>query len=155
MRHVEEFTHHLNSIYQDIQFTTEKEENGSLAFLDTLTVKQQDGNVKVKVYRKPTHTDQYLNFESNQPLDHKLSMVRALNHRADCVASDPDYMRKEKKNINLRRHKGGGGGGGGREEEVNLTPPSIFLALNFCSLNDHQKLLHNCSLFVTTSFEPS
>ena len=90
---MEEFTPHLNSIDQDIQFTTEKEENGSLAFLNTLTLKQQDGNVKVKVYRKPTHADQYLSFESNQPLDHKLSVVRTLHHRADSVVSDPEDVR--------------------------------------------------------------
>ena len=33
-----------------------------------------------------------------------------------------------------------------------LDPPSIFLALNFCSWTDCQKLWHNCSLFVNTSF---
>ena len=32
-------------------------------------------------------------------------------------------------------------------------PLSIFLALNFCSLTDYQKLWHNCSLFVKTSFD--
>ena len=31
--------------------------------------------------------------------------------------------------------------------------PSIFLALNFYSLTDCQKLWHNCSLFVNTSFD--
>ena len=31
-------------------------------------------------------------------------------------------------------------------------PPSIFSALNFCSSTDWQKLWHNCSLFVNTSF---
>ena len=36
---------------------------------------------------------------------------------------------------------------------VKLTPPSIFLALNFCSLTDCQKLWYNCSLFVNTSFD--
>ena len=41
------------------------------------------------------------------------------------------------------------GGGGGRQ----IDPPSIFLALNFCSLTDSQKLWHNCSLFVNTSFD--
>ena len=74
------------------------------AILDTLTVKQQDGNVKVKVYRKPPHTDQYLDFESNQPLDHKLSVVRTLHHRADNVLSDPEDVRQEKKNINKALH---------------------------------------------------
>ena len=37
---------------------------------------------------------------------------------------------------------------------VKLTPPpSIFLTLNFCSLTDCQKLWHNYSLFVITSFD--
>ena len=48
----------------------------------------------------------------------------------------------------IPRSLGGGGGGGG---EVKLTP-STFLALNLCSLTNCQKLWHNCSLFVNTSF---
>ena len=36
---------------------------------------------------------------------------------------------------------------------VKLPPPSIFLVLNFCSLTDCQKVWHNCSLFVNTSFD--
>ena len=36
-----------------------------------------------------------------------------------------------------------------------IAPPSIFLALNFCSLIDCQKLWYNCSLFVNTSFDTS
>ena len=47
--------------------------------------------------------------------------------------------------IILETLKGGGGG--------EIDPPSIFLALNFCSLTDCQKLWHNCSLFVNTSFD--
>ena len=41
-----------------------------------------------------------------------------------------------------------GGGGGGQSD-----PPSFILALNFCSLTDCQKLWHNCSFFVNTSFD--
>ena len=59
----QEFTDHINNIDPDIKFTTEREENRSLAFLDTLTVIKPDGNLEVKIYRKPTHTDQYLNFK--------------------------------------------------------------------------------------------
>ena len=44
----------------------------------------------------------------------------------------------------------GGGGVGGRGK---INPPSIFLALNFCSLTDYQKLWYNCFLFVKTSFD--
>ena len=37
----------------------EEEGNGELAFLETL-LKGNNGEVSVLVYRKPTHTDQYL-----------------------------------------------------------------------------------------------
>ena len=40
-------------------------------------------------------------------------------------------------------------GGGGQIDP----PPSIFLTLSFCSLTDCQKLWHNFSLFVNTSFD--
>ena len=46
--------------------------------------------------------------------------------------------------VNPRRHGGG----------VHFDPPpSSFLALDFCSLTDYQKLWHNCSLIVKTSFD--
>ena len=48
--------------------------------------------------------------------------------------------------LTLEGIKGGG---------VNLNPPSIFLALNFCSMTDYQNLWRNFSLFIKTSFDPN
>ena len=45
--------------------------------------------MKISVYRKPTHTDQYLAFESHHPLLHKLSVIRTLFHCAETVVTDP------------------------------------------------------------------
>ena len=55
--HLENFFHHINNLYQNIWFTMEEKSNGKLAFLDTL-LKQNNGEISVLVYRKPTHNDQ-------------------------------------------------------------------------------------------------
>lgn len=60
----------MNSIDEHIQFTVEKEENDSLPFLDSLLTHESDGSISTSVYRKKTHTDQYLQFSSHHPLAH-------------------------------------------------------------------------------------
>ena len=71
---VEDLTDHINKVDESgsIKFTFEKESDGKLPFLDTLIVRKEDGSLKLLVYRKPTHTDQYLNYESHHPLHQKL-----------------------------------------------------------------------------------
>jgi len=40
------------------------------------------GGLKLCIYRKPTHTNQYLNFSSHHPVEHKLSVVRTYLERS-------------------------------------------------------------------------
>ena len=77
---VQQLTDHINQIDKSgsIKFTYEEEEQGRIPFLDTLIVRKEDGSVKVLVYRKPTHTDQYLNYQSHHPLHQKLGLIRTL-----------------------------------------------------------------------------
>ncbi len=93
--HAEEFIQHLNSVDGDIQWTNEAETDGGLPFLDCNTIRQEDGSIKTSVYRKATHTNQYLNWNSNHPTEHKLGVVRTLHHRAKCITSDTDDLEKE------------------------------------------------------------
>ena len=61
----EELLHHLNGVRPTIKFMVEQEDDGTLPFLDTLLRRREDGSLDVSVYRKPTHTDRYLHFESH------------------------------------------------------------------------------------------
>ncbi|BHF79742.1 hypothetical protein SprV_0702286500 [Sparganum proliferum] len=95
------FKERLNSVFPDIQFTMEEEENNQLAFLDVLVCRKDCGGLKTKVFRKATNMTQILNFNSNHPISHKRSCVRTLyrrvethcNEREDKVA-ESQYLRR-------------------------------------------------------------
>ena len=89
----------MNKVDENIKFTQEREKEKQLPYLDSLTQTESDRSITTKVYRKPTHTDQYLQFESHHPLVHKLGVIRTLNYRADTIISDPEEIRKEKEHV--------------------------------------------------------
>ena len=51
----------------------EEEQNNQLAFFDVLLTRSDDGTIQTQVYRKKTHTNQLLNYDSNHPTQHKIS----------------------------------------------------------------------------------
>ena len=63
------FLEHINSIDQHIQFTAEDQgSDGTMPFLDILITPGRDGSLSTSVYRKPTHTDLYLQWDSHHTL---------------------------------------------------------------------------------------
>jgi len=60
----------------------EIEEEGHLSFLDVDVYKRTDGSLGHKVYRKPTHTNLYLNQLSHYHPAKKHSFLSSLVHRA-------------------------------------------------------------------------
>ena len=83
-----------------IKFTYEQEHDGTLPFLGTLIVRKPDGSVKLLVYRKATHTDQYLNFSSHHPIHHKLGVVRTLLDRSNSVVTEAKDRELEEEKSN-------------------------------------------------------
>ena len=80
---------HLNSIDPHIKFTTEFPETYGLPFLDTLT-KPTPNSIEPTVYRKPTHTERYLDYNSNHPIS-----AKSVIHRAKQGCSSPEFLTKE------------------------------------------------------------
>ena len=78
---------HLNSIECSIQFMVEVENDGELPFLDVNIYRGSDGSLNTSVYRKPTHTDRYLDFSFHHPLSHKRVVVCTLSSRASTHSS--------------------------------------------------------------------
>ena len=86
---------YLNSIDPHIKFTVEQPNMvRAIPFLDTLP-QPKDEEISVSVYRKSTHTDRYLDFNSIHPILVIRAVVRALIDRAENVCSDPEILAKE------------------------------------------------------------
>ena len=78
----QDFLQHINSVDPAIKFTVEgNKEDGSIPFLDTIVKPEADGGLSITVYRKPTHTDQYLQWYSHHNLSAKFSVINTLSHR--------------------------------------------------------------------------
>ena len=83
-----------------IQFTKEaSRSDGSMPFLDTIFNINDDGSLNTKVYRKPTHTDLYLQWDSHHAIAAKYSMINTLHHRARVECSNKQLLKEEEDHL--------------------------------------------------------
>lgn len=66
-----------------------------IPFLDADIHLETNGTLKLTIYRKPTHTNQYLSFNSHHHISHKLSVVRTLIDRAETVVTNHQDKQQE------------------------------------------------------------
>ena len=123
------FLEHLNSQHPRLKFTTEEMEEDKISFLQTLVIVLEDRTVKTTIYRKPTHTDQYLNFESNHHVKQKIGIISTFEHSIEELVTTEEDKKKElnhvrkalrrcghpKWSLNRKRSKNNGNG---RKEKV-------------------------------------
>ena len=55
--------------------------------------------ITVTVFRKPTHTDRYLDFNSHHHIKHKCSVAKTLLDRVQCIPSTPSERSSETKHV--------------------------------------------------------
>ena len=100
LSHKQGFLQHINSVDPAIKFTVEdNKEDGSIPFLDTIVKPEVKGSLSTTVYRKPTHTDQYLQWDSDHDLSAKFSVINTLCHRVKTVCSNPELLKQEKEHL--------------------------------------------------------
>ena len=66
-----------------------------MPFLDTLVMPRRDGSLETRVYRKPTHTNQYLQWDSHHAINNKYSIISTLLHRAKNICSNKEMLEEE------------------------------------------------------------
>jgi len=96
---VDSFLHHLNSQQPTIHFTMETEKESKIAFLDTSVSREPEGRLTTSIYRKPTHTDQYLAYDLHHPQSVKRGIVKCLYNRAKRLVTKPSVISEEKKHL--------------------------------------------------------
>ena len=73
--------------------------DNKIPFLDVEVHLKEDKHVKLKIYRKKTHTDQYLNFQSNHHISQKLGIISTFNHRIDTIITEESDKEEERKRV--------------------------------------------------------
>ena len=81
-----------------MQFTIERENNDKLTRLDT-TISRRNEKIYIDVYRKPTHTDRYVDYNSHHERKHKISTARTLIHRALTLPNTEEGKPNELKHV--------------------------------------------------------
>ena len=82
----------------------EPDQDGSLPFLDTKVKPRPYKTLSTTVYRKPTHTDQCLYWNSNHFITAKHSVYNTLAHRAKVVSSNQQSLNKELEHTRMAQH---------------------------------------------------
>ena len=89
--HLKYFQDFLNSCHINMSFSMETEKENKLSFLDVEVIREQ-GKFTTIVYRKPTFSGVYSNFESFLPSVYQFGMVYTLVYRCFRISSNLLYI---------------------------------------------------------------
>ena len=59
----------------------------------------EDGRTKITIYRKATHTDQYLDYQSNHHVKQKIGIIDTFKHRIKELITEEEDKKKETRHV--------------------------------------------------------
>ena len=92
--HVRPFQDYLNSQHPNISFNSELKTNSELLFLDIL-IDRSDNGFSTSVYRKPTFTALFTNFDNPIPISFKRGLIYTLLDRYFKICSSYHLFHSE------------------------------------------------------------
>ena len=99
-KHSQQLLQHINTWDPHIEFITEEpDQEGALPFLNTLVSPGPNNTLITSVYRMPTHTDQYLYWNSNHFIIAKYSVFNTLAHGVKVVSTNLQALNKKMEHI--------------------------------------------------------
>jgi len=105
---LEGFHQYMNAQHPNMNFTYELETNDSLAFLDVFVTRDLDNSMFVtSVYRKPTFSGVYTNFDSFIPSSYKSGLVYTLLYRSYQICTHWYQIHTEFDKIRMFMQKNG------------------------------------------------
>ena len=94
------FLNHFNFIDKNIQFTSEEPRSDcSIPFVDILLTPGEDEKITTSVFRKPAHTDLYMQWDSHHAISSKYSVIGTLHYRANTICSSPELLQQEEQHL--------------------------------------------------------
>ena len=98
--HKENFLEHINNVDPVIKFTMESiQQDGAIPFLDTKVKPEANNTLCLTVFRKPMHTDLYLQWDSHHNLVAKYSVISTLTHRARTICTKLELLNQETQHL--------------------------------------------------------
>ena len=92
---IEDFNKCLNDVHSRVQFTREEEENQTIAFLDVLITRHDNGTLSTSIYRKPSNTNICIKPQSCQAPNVAAASFKGELCRCHRLCSSADQIQKE------------------------------------------------------------
>ncbi|CAF2145990.1 unnamed protein product [Rotaria magnacalcarata] len=93
---ISKFLISINKWHKNINFTLQNEEDDEIAFLDVLIIRDKTNNkYTTTLYKKPTNTNLYMLYESNQSRQYKIGLIRTLVIRILLICSTISHQETE------------------------------------------------------------